>query len=130
VCRSLTVKQRDGGQAVTTEAIRSVPVTTLVRGVGARCWKVIDSVDALGMTASDRRLDEQTAERFRREGPTDEALGWVGRSYRMALVLGDPPTRAVENALELPRSTAGRWVAAARRQGFLGAAEGKGKAGG
>jgi hypothetical protein len=129
-CRNLTVKQRDGGPLVTTAAIRSVPVATLVRGTGARYLSIVDSVDGHSMSASDRKLDDVMVKQFHIDGPTDEVLGWVAHIYRMALVLGDPPTAAVENTLDLKRSTAGRWVSVAREKGFLSAAEGPGKAGG
>lgn len=132
VCCALTVKQREGGPPVTTEAIRGVPVATLVRGVGARHWMVVEQVDASipALSLTDRTMTAEMVARFKREGPTDEALTWVARAYRMAAVLGDPPTQAVERAFEMPRSTTGRWVALARERGFLGAAEGAGKAGG
>lgn len=38
--------------------------------------------------------------------------------------------QAVQESLQLPRSTAGRWIAAAREAGYLGPSEGMGKAGG
>jgi len=69
-------------------------------------------------------------QRFKATGPTDESLWWVAYVYRLALVAGEPPTKTVEQALELPRSTAGRWIAAARQRHLLGESEGAGKAGG
>jgi hypothetical protein len=129
VCQSLTVRQRAGGPPVTTEVIRSVPVARLTRGVVAEHWQTVD-VREHEVSFADARLTEEIAARLREQGPTRESLTWVARAYRLALVLGDPPTQAVERGLGLPRSTAGRWVALARQEGFLGAAEGPGKAGG
>jgi hypothetical protein len=63
------------------------------------------------------------------EGPTDRALRWVAHLYRFAVAVGFGPKKAVEESLGLSRPTAGRWIAAARKQGFLGPAE-VGKAGG
>ena len=63
-------------------------------------------------------------------GPTDEALGWVAYAYRLALVVGEAPTKAVRDSMGLPQSTAARWVQQARQRGFLGPSEGRGKAGG
>ena len=53
------------------------------------------------------------------QGSTDETLRAVARIYRLALLLGDPPTRRVVEALGVPRATAGRWVTRARDRGFL-----------
>ena len=82
------------------------------------------------MTLSSRQLTDELVERFKREGPTDEALWWASHLYRLAVIVNDPPTKSVEEALDLPRSTAGRWLALARKRGFLGASEGRGKTGG
>ncbi len=71
------------------------------------------------------RLTRTQARRFREGGPTDEALEWVAKIYRVALLRGEGPTRAVEDAFELKRSTAAYW-----ERGFLREAEGPGKAGG
>jgi hypothetical protein len=61
-------------------------------------------------------------------GPTDRALRWTAR-YRYGDAVSYP-TKAVQESLQLPRSTAGRWIAAARKAGYVGPAEGMGKAGG
>jgi hypothetical protein len=129
VCEALTVRQRAGGLPVTSEVLRGVPVATLIRGVGSRYWQTVD-VGEQQISFTDARLTDEIAARLREQGPTSESLTWVARAYRLALVLGDSPTQAVEQGLGLPRSTAGRWVALARQQGLLGAAEGPGKAGG
>ena len=70
------------------------------------------------------------AARLRENGPTTETLEWVAYLYRLGLLRGDPPTKLVEQAIAIPRSTAGRWVAAARAAGLLGQSEGAGKVGG
>lgn len=129
-CQSLTVRQREGGPPVTSEGIRAVPIATLVRQVASTEFLAIEEANDNAFALSDRTLDDQAVARIKREGPTDEALRWVAFAYRIALVLGEPPTRAVEKGLRLPRSTAGRWVSLARERGYLGEAEGPGKAGG
>ena len=63
-------------------------------------------------------------------GPTDRALQWTAHFYRLGLAVEHNPTKLVEQALGLPRSTVGRWIAAARSAGHLGPSEGVGKAGG
>lgn len=131
VCQELTVRQRDGGPPVTSEAIRSMPVATLMRHAGLNSLLTANhSSNGDSTSFSPFELTSETAERLRALGPARESLEWVARIYRLALVLREPPTRTVETTFRLPRSTAGRWVALAREQGLLGAAEGPGKAGG
>ncbi len=120
VCRELTVRQREGGPAVTGEALRSVPVATLTNLAVSKVLQLAEGA------ARSQKPPEGVAA----HGPTDEALRWVAHLYRLALVTQEKPTKAVEEALQLPRSTAGRWVSLARERGFLGASEGSGKAGG
>ncbi len=130
VCESLKVTQRAGGAPVTSEAIRGVPVARLIRFIAAQSCLSIDNSSGTSIGLSDRRLTKATAEKLRSSGPTDEALEWVARAYRTALVLGESPTKSIESAVGLSRSTAGRWVSLAREKGFLGASEGPGRAGG
>ncbi len=54
---------------------------------------------------------------------TDDDLNTVVRIYRAALATGEPPTQAVAKQMFVARSTAGRWVAAARERGLLGKAK-------
>jgi len=136
VARSVKVHQRVGGPPVTGEAIRSIPVATMVRAAAGGILvehpdeegssiKLLSPIGLMGGVVPEAYLP-----RLRQNGPTDETLQWVARVYRVALLLSDPPTKAVEALFEVPRSTAGRWVAAARRRGFLGRSEGAGRAGG
>jgi hypothetical protein len=64
------------------------------------------------------------------EGPSDRVLLWVAHLYRLGLAIDYNPTKAVEENLKVPRSTAGRWIARARERGYLEPAEGQGRAGG
>ena len=67
--------------------------------------------------------------RPRRGSPiTEDNLLEVARVYREAVKHGDPPTQAVADGMNVARSTAARWVAAARTRGLLGPAmRGKGE---
>jgi hypothetical protein len=56
---------------------------------------------------------------MRDQGPTEDSLHVVAYVYRLAHMVGDPPTRAVASAIGLPYNTAARWVQQARRAGFL-----------
>lgn len=57
---------------------------------------------------------------LRRQGPTDETLEWVAYFYNLAGVLGLPPAKQVEINLEVPRTTATKWIRRARNKGLLG----------
>lgn len=127
VAESVTVSRRRGGPPVTGEAIRGIPVARMTHEAGVMVRQVVDNGDG-SLTVTTRSLDDETAERLRDNGPTAETLEWVAYLYRVALLRGDPPTQSVQESLDIPRSTAGRWVAAARSAGLLGPTE-AGKAG-
>jgi hypothetical protein len=132
VARAITVRQREGGDPVTGEALRQVRVAALVREAVRR-----SKGGQVGMTEEGRRLweagvypySDEDLKRMRSNGPTDETLKTVAWVYRMAHAVGEAPTAAVEEVFELPRSTAGRWVSLARKRDFLGRGR-PGKAGG
>lgn len=63
------------------------------------------------------------------QGPTDLTLSLVASIYRLGYITDDPPAKTVHEVLGVPRSTAGRWIMATRKKGFLGPAERGGKAG-
>jgi hypothetical protein len=65
-----------------------------------------------------------TGSRRPRQGSplTDDNLRQVAELYRVAVERGDPPTQTVADAMHVARSTAARWVGAARKRGFLGPA--------
>lgn len=131
VAREVRVSRRPDGPPVTSEVIRSVPVAELTKKAARHVFGLEEeeSPGSWRMTPISK-ISESDAARFREAGPTSWTLENVADVYRIALLVGEPPTKAVETTFGIPRSTAGRWVAAAREQGFLGHAEGAGKAGG
>lgn len=110
ILQSVTCSARKG-ERVTGENLRRIPVGAILR------LGVLSAVKSLSALVG--RDPVVLAKR----GPTDETLKVVAAVYRIAYLVGLPPTRAVANQLEVARSTAGRWVQAARRKGFLGPAE-------
>ena len=62
------------------------------------------------------------ARRPRRGSPLTRRTRDVGRVDLCAAPAGDPPTEKVAEEMHVARSTAARWVAAARKRGFLGPA--------
>lgn len=135
VAHEVKVTRRPDGPPVTGEALRTMTVAAFVRqsvrasshlqawgGLSGDAWEPNSTRVAFGL------LDVEHRDRMREAGPVTETLEWVARIYSAALATGDKPTKAVEEAFEVPRYTAGRWVASARKRGFLGPAE-PGKAG-
>ncbi|WP_029042992.1 hypothetical protein [Cryocola sp. 340MFSha3.1] len=56
---------------------------------------------------------------LRANGPTEQALLWVGLVYSYTRAMGASPNKAVVDVLSLPQRTATRWIAAAKEQGFI-----------
>lgn len=77
------------------------------------------NLDALHKRWVDRELD-RTAPKF---------LAEVVRTYRIARVLGEAPAKSVQEAFNMSRATASRYIARARAEGLLGVNE-TGHAGG
>lgn len=70
-----------------------------------------------------RMTPHQVARAFAQEGPTDDALRHLAHVYRVHMLIGEAPTKGVQEAFGLARSTATRWLAKARERGFLAADE-------
>ena len=134
VVDQLTVKRREGGPPVTTERLREVPIAALLRlAVESNVVRVSREATRDGDTSSwELRWASPLALSERAKGgggPSDEDLRTVAALYQVAYATGQAPTRLVMNRLELPRSTAGRWIRMARDRGLLGPATPR-KAGG
>jgi len=137
VVSRLDVRQPEGGEPITAESLRKITVLALAR------QSISASVDA-GLTPSTAGgtynlihgwvgppsglIYADQAEECRAAGPVPETLEYVALLYRAALAIGDPPTKTVRVMFGISQSTAGAWVAAARKQGHLGESEGPGKA--
>jgi len=116
VASALTCTQREDGPPVTTEGIRRIPVRDLTRTLVA--GNLIDVNRSGAVAILSKEPGELTA-----AGPTDEALRAVAWVYRIAYLASDSPTAAVSQRFGLSRDTASRWVAMARKRGFLGRAQ-------
>lgn len=127
VVDELSVTRRAGGPPVTGEALRSIPVTNVLRTGVQKHFMRAERTGGRTTRLTPVTMPDDVAA-ITANGPTDEALRWVADIYRAAYALGDSPTQAVEQDLQLARSTAGRWVSLARKRGFLDPAE-PGKAG-
>jgi hypothetical protein len=107
-CRTLTVAAPDGAE-ITGEAVRSVPVQTVLN------TGVVSALQGVTTLNMGRLVPADITE----GGPTTKALEWVAYLYRVALIFGESPVRAVAHSLELPKSTANRWITRARDRGIL-----------
>lgn len=116
------------GLPLTTESIRMVQVAYLVKWAARHVLRIEKMTEhemptvAAGVTDADLAYVKE-------HGLTDRTLQIVAHTYRMGMLMGNSPTKQVEEWLEQPRSTVGRWIAAARKKGYLGTAEGPGRAG-
>lgn len=121
VANSVEVRQREGGEAVTSEAIRKIPVQQIIK----RFVRHEISQDAWGELADGTQvvafglLETAEAQQLRASGPVAETLRWVAIVYKLAEFLDDPPTKAVETSFSVSRSTAGAWIGRARAAGLI-----------
>jgi hypothetical protein len=132
ICREFTARGL-AGRPVTTEVLRHARIgdwinmalmRTTILDVEQQPIRVVDNPDSRepwGLTPPDDVAEH---------GPTDRALRWVAHIYHYGYAVSYNATKAVMEQLRLPRSTAGRWIAAAREAGYLGPSEGAGRAGG
>lgn len=137
-CRELKLEPLEQSGHVTAATLRAVAIDKLMRLAVAEAMQEGD-LQADGAFEPQERTTSagrdafyeryrRGARRPRRGSPlTDENLQQVAELYRAAVKRGDPPTETVSEQLHIARSTAGRWVAAARKRGLLGpATRGKG----
>jgi hypothetical protein len=130
VAQEVRVRRRPDGPPVTGEALRSVPVGALTQWAAREVLRIVSIADNGEISAVPAGVPEEQVQYVRDHGLTDKTIEIIAHTYRLALLMGNTPTKMVEEWLELPRSTAGRWIATARERGLLGKAEGRGKAGG
>lgn len=130
VAQEVRVRRQPDGPPVTGEAIRSVPVAALTQWAAKEVLRIVGIADNGEIRAVPAGVPEDQVQYVRDHGLTDKTVEIVAHTYRLALLMGNTPTKMVEEWLDVPRSTAGRWIATARERGLLGKAEGRGKAGG
>lgn len=137
--QAVSVRRRDGGPAVTSEALRSVTVAAFVRhSLKASMPLGSDTVPGesaedeedrfLGATSAHGLMTFSQRDRLRAAGPIIETLQMVATVYQVAYALGEPPTAAVRDSFGIAQSTAGNWIAAARSAGLLTPTTSAGKA--
>lgn len=130
-----------GLSELTTALLRRLPLTRFVRSVRESDRELLELIHQVGVMNADtrwwieRRLTAEQAlrrETQRRGGRPEVDAGTlmkVAEIYEDAYRRQLPPTKAVEEALGIPYSTAAKRVRLARKAGLLGAAT-PGRAGG
>jgi hypothetical protein len=131
----LIIRRREDGPPVTTEGLREIPVAAFLR------LALEGSLLRIGPTERDEERRTSSwkltplgpialSERAQAGGgPSDADLRAVADIYQLAYLTGAAPTKTVMQRLDLPRSTASRWIRIARDRGLLGPATPR-KAGG
>lgn len=109
------------GHELTGHIFRQIPISKLVREAA----KSKIAHQRLGFAV--RFINDPVMVREpRRRTIDDEFLTAVAAEYRNALLIGVPPSLAVEQRFgPTTHENARRWVAAARREGFLGPSPGE-----
>ncbi|MCU1451928.1 MAG: hypothetical protein JWN46_74 [Acidimicrobiales bacterium] len=124
-CDAFTVRRVEGGPAVTQSFITGVTLTRWVADMTRAvaylgdpesefiAGRLIEAPNHVQLEAS-----EILRKRARRRSLTDDLLQQVSSTYREAAADG-APTRAVSEKYSVAHSTAARWIAEARKRGFL-----------
>ena len=116
----MTAEKLPRGPSVTSEGIRKLPVAQMVRDAALKRLLQVDGQGKRSARLSPAQLPP--AEVVAEGGTSDNALEWIALVYRLAHACGMGPTKAVMDAFDLSRATAGRRVDAARNAGYLGPA--------
>lgn len=123
----LTVTPKTDGEPVTTEGLRQLPLTRLVRAaVGSLMAR--GDVGPKGEIVGGGSFPAEVP-RVPRGGPDQEVLEHVAAVYRLAHACREPETKAVASRFGIPPSTASKWVMKAREKELLGPAPADGRSG-
>jgi hypothetical protein len=125
-CTRVTYEQVEGGPAVATAGVRSIPLGQLLReSVGLAAWvpqsrdgEIVGATSFVPPDELERAVREVTGGR-RRWLLTDEHLSEVAsvyKAHRRNAAGVRAPTAAVMEHFGVTRPTAGRWVMAARKR--------------
>lgn len=122
-CKEIRCIRRPGGPPVTSEGIREIPVSGILRHTLQDVAYRVDEISPgqYKLTPVSKGNDiEATYQAARRRFPlTDDRLEKAALLYQEAEARGDPPTKNVAEAMHVSRSTAARLVREARKRGHL-----------
>lgn len=104
---------------ITSDGLRRVPIAQWVEMAARELGfvKVINPEDSSGkFSLSEFQMPPKD---FAKDGMTSEALEAASQVYAFCLATGQKPTGVLQREFGLPRPTASRWIATARRRGIL-----------
>lgn len=121
VCDSLTVDRFDNdgeksGNPVGTDALRRAEVANWLHHAVESYVSEPDPAKGPGHWTGRHRWPPDD---FAANGPTDEALEHLSQQYAWLMVQGRRPSGVFLDKYGIPRPTATKWLAAARRKGIL-----------
>jgi len=139
ICVSLEARQREGGPPITRSGLNSLPIDKIVRAASARHALRVRSSQKGTSTLSPATTEEQETAR-KALGPKlgrpgdpvarRERLIAVATAYQELTQAGvKHPRKALAGQFGYAPASMGRLIAEARKEGFLGAAPGPGRAG-
>lgn len=103
---------------ITSEGLRRVPIAQWVE-LAAREWGYVKVLRELEPGKYELDEFEMPPSDFAKDGMTDDALEFASQIYAFCLATGQKPTGVLQREFGLPRPTASRWIATARRRGIL-----------
>ena len=133
-CRTLTLSNPEAQtfDSITTEAVRKIPVSTLIHQCFLEAQYELVETDSedkepvFEVRGIDRRklysMYPKGARRSKQRKPiTDDELRGVAKLYRLAAENNYAPTKLIADQHHVNRATARRWVKRAEERGFIDA---------
>jgi hypothetical protein len=114
-CASMKLRTKDDQPApLTAEVLRRIPVGRYLQ-MAAKGLAVVE----VGPDGRSTHPFVPPPRDFAEAGMTDQVLREVARLYNWALATGDAPLGLLERDYGIPRGRASRWIATARRRGYI-----------
>lgn len=118
-CVQLCVESLPGGPPITSDILRTIPVSRLVAEAAEWAGIVIEPNKAGRYNLLDYSGFAWPPADFASDGPTDEALDHAARVYAFCMASGLNPNAELLKRYGIPKPTASRWISTARRRGIL-----------
>jgi hypothetical protein len=119
VAKKVKIDATDDRPELSSSLMQKIKIQNFLRTLLRQAAVIPSEIDGVRSPISLSPIDAEYAEHIRAEGPTDSTLKVVARYYRLAEAINEPPTKAVQECLQIPRPTAANWVSRARSAGLL-----------